>query len=64
MKLKLIAIFASCALATAVPARAQLPAKPLFAADDPIHIVIQAPVASLAHNRENKTAIAGTLTER
>src|SRR5207253_3783101 len=27
------------------------------------HIVIQAPVASLAHNRENKTAIAGTLTD-
>ena len=63
MKLRLIAIFASCALATAVPAHAQLPAKPLFAADDPIHIVIQAPVASLAHNRENKTAIAGTLTD-
>jgi hypothetical protein len=61
MKIRLIAILAS--LAIAVPARAQLPAKPLFAAEDPIHIVIQAPVASLAHNRENKNAITGTLTD-
>ena len=63
MNLRLFAIFTSCALATAVPAHAQVPAKPLFAADDPIHIVIQAPLSTLSHNRENNGVIAGTLTD-
>jgi len=63
MKSRLLSIFASCALATAVPANAQIAPKPLFAADDPIHVVIQAPLSTLSHNREDKSAIAGTLTD-
>jgi hypothetical protein len=48
--------------ALAAPAVAQAPA-PLFAAADPIHITIQAPIQTLARNREAKRSIAGTLTD-
>ncbi len=44
-----------------VPAAAQQP-KPLFAASDPIHIVIQGPLSSLIHNRSN-AVVQGTLTD-
>jgi hypothetical protein len=63
MKLKLFASLAFFALTIAGPARAQQPAKPLFSADEPIHIVIQAPIPALIRNRANQGTIAGTLTD-
>src|SRR5206468_12483900 len=63
MKSKLVAMFASLALAFAAPAHAQKGDKPLFAASDPIHIVVQAPLSSITRNREGHDAIAGTLTD-
>jgi hypothetical protein len=63
MKLKLLAALWCCALAIAGPARAQQAAKPLFAADEPIHIVVQAPIPGLIRNRANESAIPGTLTD-
>lgn len=44
------------------PAAAQQPPKPLFAASDPIHIAIQAPLGRLIHNRGNDV-VQGTLTD-
>jgi hypothetical protein len=49
-------------LTLSAPAAAQAP-EPLFAANDPIHIVIQAPIGSLGRNRSNNAAIGGTLTD-
>lgn len=46
----------------AAQAAAQAP-KPLFASTEPIHIVIQAPLQSLIHNRETNSPISGTLTD-
>ena len=63
MKSKLVAMFASLALAFAAPAHAQKAEKPLFAASDPVHIVIQAPLSSITRNREGHDTIAGTLTD-
>jgi hypothetical protein len=63
MKSKLVAIFASLALAFAAPAHAQRAEKPLFASNDPIHIVIQAPLSTITRNRETHDTIAGTLTD-
>jgi hypothetical protein len=63
MKLQLVAIFASLALAFAAPAHAQKAEKLLFAASDPIHIVIQAPLSTITRNREGQDTIAGTLTD-
>ena len=51
-----------CLLVAAAPAAAQEPPKPLFAAADPIHIAIQAPLATLVHNRGGDV-IQGTLTD-
>ncbi len=48
--------------ATAVPARAD-PPKPLFASDQPIHITIQAPLATLMRNRAYQGGVAGTVTD-
>lgn len=58
---ELLAFVAAFVLATAAPAAAQQP-KPLFAASDPIHIVIQAPLSGLIHNRSS-APIEGTLTD-
>ena len=63
MKLKLVTIFTSLALAFASPGHAQKAATPLFAADEPIHIVIQAPLSTITRNREGKDTISGTLTD-
>jgi hypothetical protein len=63
MKLTIIAAFASFALALSTPGRAEQAAKPLFAAADPIHIVIQAPLSTITRNRERQDVIAGTLTD-
>jgi hypothetical protein len=63
MKSKLFATFAFLALAFAAPAHAQKAAKPLFAAEDPIHIIIQAPLSTITRNREGKDTISGTLTD-
>jgi hypothetical protein len=49
-------------LLLAAPAAAQEPPKPLFAAPDPIHIAIQAPLHILIHNRGNDV-VQGTLTD-
>jgi hypothetical protein len=43
------------------PLGAQQP-KPLFASNDPIHLVIQAPLSGLIHNRSSP-AVQGTLTD-
>ena len=54
--------FGALSLALAAPAAAQAP-ESLFAANDPIHIRIQAPLSGLTRNRNSPTSIAGTLTD-
>ena len=55
------ALGALCLAIFAAPASAQQP-KPLFAASDPIRIVIQAPLQSLIRNRSD-AVVQGTLTD-
>ena len=55
------ALIATCFLTIAAPAAAIQP-KPLFAASDPIRIIIQAPLETLIHNR-SAAPVAGTLTD-
>lgn len=62
MSLRPFAAFAGLLIAIALPARAE-PPKPLFAADEPITITIQAPIASLMRNRGFKGSVAGTVTD-
>lgn len=57
-----ITALATLAVALSTPAPAEQP-KPLFAASDPIHIVIQAPIPALARKRSSDAAIEGTLTD-
>ena len=49
-------------LAPVAPAHAQQP-RPLFAASDPIHIVIQAPIPALARHRSSNDPVQGTLID-
>ena len=56
-----VALFAFWLLLVSAPALAAEP-KPLFAASDPIHIVIQAELGTLIHNR-GKDVVQGTLTD-
>lgn len=60
MKLRLAAIVACISAAVAAPALAE---KPLFASNQPLQLVIQAPLQTLIRNRQNDNPIAGTLTE-
>jgi hypothetical protein len=53
---------AVCLFLIASPAAAQQP-KPLFASNDPIHIVIQAPLSNLSRNRTSNNVVQGTLTD-
>lgn len=55
------ALFAACLFVVSGPVSAKEP-KPLFAASDPIHIVIQAPLGGLIRNRSN-SVVQGTLTD-
>jgi hypothetical protein len=58
-----IAAFAAfCLSLLAAPAAAQQP-KALFAADEPIHITIQAPLSSLSRNRSSNNVLQGTLVD-
>ena len=50
-------MFGALTLALAAPAAAQA-AEPLFAANEPIHIRIQAPLSNLARNRNSPGSIA------
>ena len=63
MNSRLLAKFVLCAFALTAPLRAQQPVKPLFAASDAIHVVIQAPLSAITRNREGKDTVAGTLTD-
>lgn len=56
-----VALLAFWLFALSAPAIAEEP-KPLFAASDPIHIVIQAPLGTLIRNR-GKDVVQGTLTD-
>jgi len=58
----LLAFLAVLVVALPSAADAQQP-KPLFAASDPIHIVIQAPISTLARNRNSNSVVQGTLTD-
>lgn len=60
MKLRLAAVFACFAAALSSPAAAD---KPLFASDQPLQLIIQAPLQTLIRNRQNDSPITGTLTE-
>jgi hypothetical protein len=55
-------LLALLAVSISTPATAQQ-SDPLFAASDPIHIVIQAPLSTLVHNRSPNVVIQGTLTD-
>ena len=48
----MLAFVAACSFVMSTSAAAVQP-KPLFAASDPIHIVIQAPLSGLIHNRSD-----------
>ena len=56
------AVLALLAILAATPAAAEQ-GDPLFAASDPIHIAIQAPLSTLVHNRAEGVVIQGTLTD-
>ena len=58
----LLALVAFFLLALPAPAAAQQP-KPLFAASDPIHIVIQAPLSGLTRRRTSDDNVQATLTD-
>jgi hypothetical protein len=58
----MFALLAFCLFVVAAPAAAQGQPKPLFAASEPIHITIQAPLRTLIHNR-GSDVIQGTLTD-
>ena len=58
---KIAALLAASFVALGTPAVAQQP-KPLFAASDPIHIVIQAPLSGLIRSRSSMP-VQGTLTD-
>jgi hypothetical protein len=58
----IFALVAACLFLISSPTAAQQP-KPLFAASDPIHIVIQAPLPSLSRNRSSDQIVQGTLTD-
>jgi hypothetical protein len=60
--MKLLLAFVAAWLFGMTAAFAAQQPKPLFAASDPIHIVIQAPLSGLIHNRSS-LVIQGTLTE-
>ncbi len=62
MKLLSILTIVGLALAAAVPAHADS-ATPLFASDQPIKITIQAPLATLMHNRAFTGSVAGSVTD-
>jgi hypothetical protein len=55
------ALIAACFLTITPPVAAKQP-KPLFAASDPIRIIIQAPLETLIHNR-TAPPVSGTLTD-
>jgi hypothetical protein len=59
----MFAFIAACLFLVAAPAAAQQQPKPLFAASDPIHIVIQAPLSSLSRNRSSEHVVQGTLID-
>lgn len=64
MTARLLAFIAAIALAlTTSPAAAAAGEKSLFAASDPIHLAIQAPLWSLINNRGSEASIPGTLTD-
>ena len=62
MKLSLFAPLAFLTMAFAAPSQAA-GEKPLFASDDKIHIVIQAPLNGLIRNRATQDGISGTLVD-
>src|SRR3954454_15704198 len=62
MRMNLLSKLAWLPLAFAAPAAAQAP-EPLFAAADPIHIRLQAPLSTLIHSRGHQSTIAGSLTD-
>ena len=57
------ALVGLCLFLVAAPAGAQQPPKPLFAASDPIHIIIPAPRSRLSNDRTTNAAVPGTLTD-
>ncbi len=59
--MKILASITACMLAVTAPAVAQVPPKPLFAASEPLRLIIQAPLSTLIRNRETREAISGTL---
>ena len=60
--MKSIVVIAAAFLFALSTAAAASQPKPLFAASDPIHIVIQAPLSGLIHNRSD-AVVQGTLTD-
>lgn len=60
--MRILALASASGLALSTVAAAQQ-AKPLFAASEPIRIVIQAPLSALHRNREAQTVVEGSLTD-
>ncbi|MEO7564717.1 MAG: hypothetical protein ABIR63_01670 [Sphingomicrobium sp.] len=62
MSLGRCALLFALAAALAPPARAEAP-KALFASDQPIHIIVQAPLGQLMRNRAFEGNVPGTVTD-
>ncbi len=58
----IFSLISACLFAWSAPLAAKEP-KPLFAAAETIHIVIQAPLSGLIRNRSIQTAVSGMLTD-
>ena len=62
MRIAILGALGGAALGAGAPAAAQAPS-PLFAGEEPIHLVIQAPLTGLIHNRDSDAQVSGTITD-
>jgi hypothetical protein len=62
MRIAFSTAFAAVALGASAPATAQQ-AAPLFSSDEPLHLVISAPINSLMRDRTSSAPVSGTLTD-
>ena len=62
MRIAFATALAAIALGASAPAAAQQ-AAPLFSSDEPLRLVISAPIGSLMRDRQSSAPVAGTLTD-
>ena len=62
MRIAIVSAMAAVALSTSSAGTAQQ-ASPLFSSDEPLHLVISAPINNLMRDRANSAPVAGTLVD-